>query len=1123
MTKPSKFICCDAMFLMPVLLACLFSPAVPANGQTGIKVKIWEEDLVLPTYQVDPPEKAPMFFNQESYQGASKVIYPYPLEDDMTNIKKNKTYRAVYIENEYLKVCVLPEIGGRLFYATDKTNDYEIFYRQNVIKPAHIGMLGAWISGGIEFCVFHHHRATTNMPVDYLLEENDDGSATVWIGETERRHRMKWTFGLSLHPGKSYLELDGRMINITENVNSILYWANVATHVNDDYQVIFPPSTQFAVYHAKNSFCHWPITREAYRGNVYYEGNIDASWWKNHPTANSFFAHDIKEGFLAGYDHAKDAGTMLVANPHIVKGAKLWEWGPGPRYAIWDTKVLTDDDGPYAELMSGAYSDNQPDYSWIKPYEQKVFKQYWYPLRGTGGAVAANLQAALNLQSLSDGKLKIAANTTSVRKNTKIVLTASNEILLEKIIDLSPSRPFSEIIEQNTEFVDTNLLLSLYDASGKLLIDYRPVQLDDTRPLPEPVKPPPPPFEIETVEELYLTGLRIKQFYNARTNAMDYFQEALRRDSLDTRCNTHVGLIYKEKGTYDIAAQHFRNALQRLTKDYTRPRNCEPFYHLGLILMKQGKWDAAYDTLYRAAWDYAFSSPAYLHLAQISIHRDDLDQALVELDRCLLNQATNVNALNLKASLFRRMGEKSKAHQVIQQVLAADPLNFWAYFELAMLDEIGGAEKDLRSLLRDDPESYLELAVGYFNAGLFEEAEKILQMAVSSGNDRLETYPTLQYYLAYLKSRLGSKEEAIEHWQIAQASSIDYCFPYRLESVQMYQTAIANDSSASRAYYFLGNLLYDRQPAEAIKAWEQAVKFEPNLAMAHRNLGWGYNQQKYGLEKAITAYENAIAADPKQPRFYDELDRLYEENGSPLSRRYEILTDNHQVVAQHNRPLVREAKVAIAMGKYDQALDILTSYYFNRREGSDDLRDHYVDACLLRGRKYLAEGNYEQALKDFQAADQYPENQSIGLDDKSQRRAQIFYLMGLAYEEMKEDRKSKEFFQKSIEIEVREPEYYYQKALAYRKLGLGAEADLLLKEMAGAADLLLNGTGDVDFFSKFGGSHYENKRKASGHYLEGLLQLASGNTTGAILQLKEALEKDPGHAWAQAVLGELLH
>ncbi len=495
-------------FLLTVALSQiqLYAQEVPP-------VRIWEEELVLPTYLVDPPEKSPMFFDNDSYQGASRVIYPYPLEDDFTNEKVDKAYKAVYIENEYLKVCVLPEIGGRLFYATDKTNDYEIFYRQHVIKPAHIGMLGAWISGGIEFCVFHHHRATTNMPIDYRLTEHPDGSATLWIGETELRHRMKWTFGLTLHPGKSYLELDGRLINSTENINSILYWANVATSVNDDYQVIFPPSTQFAVFHAKNSFSHWPITKEAYRGNPYYENNIDASWWKNHPHHNSFFAHDIKEGFLAGYDHGQEAGTMVVGNPHIVTGAKLWEWGKG---SVWDTKVLTDEDGPYAELMSGAYSDNQPDYSWIRPYEYKKFKQYWYPMRESKGALSANVHGFLNLVVESDTEYFIAANTTSPISNAKLILRKEEQVLFEKQVDISPETPFYQNIEVAQTANKEGITLSLYNAKGELLISYEPPKLSDETPLPEPVSPPKNPQDITSIEELYLTGLRIKQFYNAQ-------------------------------------------------------------------------------------------------------------------------------------------------------------------------------------------------------------------------------------------------------------------------------------------------------------------------------------------------------------------------------------------------------------------------------------------------------------------------------------------------------------------------------------------------------------------------------------------------------------------------------
>ena len=445
-------------------LVCLLAILLlinPVYTQKEVMVRVWEDTLTLPTYAMQPPDVNPQFFRNQSYQGASRVIYPYPYQDNLTNIKENKTYKALYLENRYIKLCVLPELGGKLFYATDKTNQYEIFYRQHVIKPAMIGMLGAWISGGIEFCVFHHHRASTFIPMDYTFTEHNDGSKTIWIGETELRHRMKWIIGITLYPDKSYIEVTGKLINRTENFNSILYWANVATHANENYQIIFPPNVEFAVYHAKNSFAHWPVTREAYIGREHYLNHVDASWWKNHPEPVSFFAHDLKDGFLAGYDHGAQAGTIHVANHHIVAGAKLWEWGPGPRGAMWDTLVLTDDDGPYAELMTGAYSDNQPDYSWLSPYETKEFTQYWYPLREIRGVKHANLQAAINLEPEQNESVFLAVNTTQLFENAQLELNEGAHNIFRKNLTIGPASPFYVNVDLPREIRTEDLIATL--------------------------------------------------------------------------------------------------------------------------------------------------------------------------------------------------------------------------------------------------------------------------------------------------------------------------------------------------------------------------------------------------------------------------------------------------------------------------------------------------------------------------------------------------------------------------------------------------------------------------------------------------------------------------------------
>ena len=1096
----------SVLFALSIILLLLCHVTFSAEP-----VKVWEEPLTLPTYVVNAPEKSPMFFKNQSYQGASRVIYPYAQQDNITNEKIDKTYKALYLENEYIKLCVMPEIGGRLFYAIDKTDGYDLFYHQHVIKPANIGMLGAWISGGVEFCVFHHHRASTNLPVDYKLEQNNDGSATIWIGETEPRHRMKWTIGITLYPGKSYIELNGRLINPTDNINSMLYWANVATHVNDDYQVIFPPSTDFAVYHAKNSFAHWPVTSEVYNHYDYYQNHIDASWWKNHPNPISMFAFEIKDGFLAGYDHGKHAGTMHVANHNIVKGAKLWEWGPGAYGAMWDSKVLTDHDGPYAELMTGAYSDNQPDYSWLKPYEYKVFQQHWYPLRETEGAVEGNLNGALNLVKKDKEKFFIAANATQLFSHASILLKKDGNVVYSKQTDISPAKPFTADVKL-AGVDESELTLQLVSENGEVLVSYQPVAKETDLPLPEPVTPPGDPKKIESLEELYLTGLRIYQFHNARISPEPYFREALDRDSLDVRSNTMMGILAEQDFNPGEAARYYRTALRRLTANYTRPRDCEPFFHLGVVLEQQGLYAAAYDTLYRAAWDQNFASAAYFHLAQISSIRGNFDMALTEIERSLSYNSSNLSAMNLRAALLRVLDKDDLARQQIAQVLAKDPLNFQAIHESVLLGDTPAEE--LNTLMRNDPESWLELAVAYLNSGFADQALTLLENAANSGDEHLANYPTLHYYLGYLYQSKGDSEKAGAHFKLASELPIDYCFPYRFETIVILRAAMQNNPDDAKACYYLGDLLYDKQPEGAIAWWEKAVAIDPTMAMAYRNLGWGYDQTLNDQDKAMRAYETAIQNDPSEPVYFYELDKLYEKNGTDISKRYRLLTENHGTVVQRPDALLQEAKVLMLAGKYETAINYLLQTFFPRTEGVDNIHDIYTDACLAQGVALLDAGDPAQALKYFNMADEYPENHQEARDPEYQKNAAIHYYQALALE--KSDRKkANELWDKATSMSVKAPQYQYYQALAWLKKHNKSKAENLAKQIRDQGDKFLADSDKVDFFSKFGGEQSNKIRQANGHYLLGLASRIEGNTAAARDHFQQASRLNPSLLWAQ--------
>jgi tetratricopeptide (TPR) repeat protein len=1108
-------------FDRPIALAFLF---VCFCSLSHAEVRIWEEDLVLPTYRVRADDKNPMFQRPLSYQGATRAIYPYPLQDNFTNEREDVAYRAVYLENAYIKLCVLPEMGGRLFYATDKTNGYEIFYRQHVIKPAHIGMLGAWISGGIEWCVFHHHRASTFMPVDYRLAENPDGSKTLWFGEIEPRHRMKWTIGISLYPGRSWVEARIKLINRTDTVNSMLFWANVATHVNDDYQVIFPPSTDYAVYHSKVDFVHWPLARSRYRG-VDYQG-VDLSWWKNHPKPVSFFAHDLQEGFLAGIDHGKRAGTMYVANHHVAPGAKLWEWGPGDEGRMWDCVVLTEKDGPYAELMAGAYSDNQPDYSWIKPGEMKQAVQTWYPLRDMGHVKSGNREGAVNLEVDKDGQVQLAFNTTSHVKQARIELRTGEKVLLDKEIEISPARPFRAAVPLPEGVWETDLRARLIDAHGRELVGYHPVKKEVPEGLPPTVTSPPAPEKIATIEELYFTGLRIKQFHNARLDPMDYFRAALKRDPNDSRCNIQAGLDAAGRGRYEQAATHFERAVARVTRNYTRPRDCEAFYQLGLVRQRMGQLDRAYEALYRAAWDSAFRAPAYRELAQIDCRRGDFARALEHLDQSLAVNAQDIKVLGLRSAVLRRLNRMEEARDSIDRALELDPLDHLAHHERVRLclhqpetSAILDARRKLTAILRDHAESYVELAADYMGAGLWEDMAAILEGAIDRKVDGLSDYPTVHYYLAYACDKQGRNERAAAALQRAAQCPTDYCFPFRLESLDVYDFALKHNPRDSRAWLYRGNLLYDRQPEQAMAAWRRAVDCEPSLAQAHRNLGWGatYGEPE-DLGAAITHYERAIACDSSDPRLYIELDKLYERQGTSTSKRLALMEAHPEVVRRHEAALFRRIVILIQAEHYDTAVAALTENFFHAAEERRGLHEVHVDAHLLRGLQRFDAGDIAAALDDFRAADTYPENHQIGRARSEPRNAAIYTLIGLCQRRLGQDAEARTAFERALVDKAEGDWYAYYRGVAQRELGQVEAAASTFTRLIEDGEERLGRSEEVNVFAKFGEGDPLHVRRARAHTLMGLGYLGRGDRPAARAALAKAVSLDVNNLWARYFL-----
>jgi len=1109
----------------PISLALLaglwFAATLPVLAAAEQPARAWEEKVVIPTYAVGPAEPNPIFYNGRAYQGAKGPVYPYPLLDRLSDRKEDRTYRALYLENPYVRICVLPEIGGRIFEAVDKTNGYDFVYRQHVIKPALIGMLGAWISGGVEWNIPHHHRATTFMTVDSAYEDNADGSATVWVGEIELRHRTKWLVGLTLRPDSSAVEVTIRIFNRTPLAHSILCFANVAVHANENYQILFPPTTEVATFHGKNQFSGWPTSHEAYNGQDYTKG-VDVSWWKNHLTPTSFFAFDAEEDFLGGYDHGRKAGVVFVGDHNAVPGKKLWTWGTGSEGKTWE-KILTDADGPYLELMIGSYSDNQPDYSWTQPYETKTVQQFWYPVRGLGGLKNANRDAACNLE-VAGGKARIAFHATSERKAARGVLRVGERVVFEDTFDIGPGTPYAKDVALPQGTDEQGLSLALFAAGGPELVRFTPVARKNA-PLPSPVVQPPAPKEIKTNEDLYLAGLRLEQFYNPALEPYPYYEEALRRDAGDVRANTALGILFIKRGMYGEAEEKLRAAVARLTGNFTRPKDGEAYYYLGLALRRQGKSAGSEDAFQRAAWSAAWSGPSCFQLAEMATAAGEHEKALAYAERALRGNALNVKALGLRAALLRRLGKTADAIRSAVAAGVVDPLDFLARNELSLSRQLEGAPEDsariqdeLRALMRGSVPNVLELAMDYLDAGLWKEAAAVLEPAAAG---QVSANPLPAYAMAWALDKMGQSDDARKLLAAAASSPPGPVFPFELEFLDVLPWAMKENPADARAPYYLGNLLFDLQPDRAIAAWESSRGRDPSFATVHRNLGLAYARVKNDLPAAVASLEKAVAAAPKDPRLYYELDVLYEAAGADPQKRLSLLEKNHAAIAGHDDALGREIGLLVQTGRFDRALELLRGHHFHVWEGGGGIYGSWVEANIQRGRRYLDAKKYSEALKDFEAAMTYPANLEVAPPSRAVGSVKILYLIASANEGLGKKNEAAGFYAKAAASEPGWSEQAYYKGLALTRLGQAAEAEALFSGLVRFARERLGAAPSMDFFEKFGERQSVAAHEAQYRLLAGLGLRGLKRTAEAAEELGKALALNPNLPEARRQLAEI--
>lgn len=1102
------------LILRVILIGFIVLQTIVSYGQ----LKVQEESITIPTYKIGKPNPMPRFYEGRSHQGVQRRIYPYPMDDNLTNNLENQDYNIIHVENEYLDLGIMPELGGRIYFAVDKTNNYNFFYRNNVIKPSLIGMVGNWISGALAWGYPHHHGPNTVKPMDYKIEENANGNITIWISNTDERHRMSILVGYTIYPNSSLIEMTIHPMNSTAISNSFLFWANPAVHCDSAYQVIFPPSVQYVTYHGKREMTTWPIADS--RFNNYNYTGMDISWWKNTHVPSSFFSWDPREDYFGGYDHNKKAGTVWVGNHYVSPGMKYWADGNNAA-GRQINDGLTDSDGRYIELMAGFYTDNQPDYSWLQPYESKSGTMIWFPVRELDGLKYANRNGALNLEVTKDRIVQIRMNSTFPQKQASVVLKSKGQILLNKIINISPAEPFKIDVSLPSEIQEDNLEIALYGSNGETLLFYRPMDHHPPEnPKPEPLKALSPPEEMNSVEELYLAGLRLNQFYNASIDPMAYYNEALRRDPADYRVNTQLGIINIKKFNWVEAEKNLQIAVDRITSNYTRPKDGEGLYYLGVALRAHGKTNKAYDFFYQASWTSAWHTAGYYQLAEIDCLRGDYTTALDHLNRSISTNSDNLRALNLKTIVLRKLNNLEAAKEQTLMILSNNKIDHQALNELYIIDsETGKAEqalaelKESTTIMRDNVQSYLELATYYSNCGFYKEAIDLLNRLEQKGNN----FPMLYYYLGYFWSKLEDQNKMLSYYQLASKMPDTYCFPFRAEEIDILTNSMQMNPGDSKAPYYLGNLLYEYQPEQAIIYWEKSRQLDDSFYIVHRNLGLAYRDVQKDYKKALTSLEKAVICNNSDPRLLFEVDGLNELNKISPQKKYEFLKKNFSTVKKRSDALLRFATRTVEYGKFDEAINILTTNKIIESEGAREMLNTYLNAYTLRGLEYTSKAKYEKALKDIKTAQAYP----IGLSGRA-RYAQFSYLLGSIYMKTGNSEKADSCFQKALTVTIEElgsdREYLYYQGLALQELGKLNESKQIFQNMLEDAQ---NKSEGSLFFTQFEGGQSEDSQIALNHYLAGLAYEGLGERGKAKIEFTEVLKINPGNIWSKVHLDSL--
>lgn len=1081
------------------------------------KPKVWEEKVSFKTYLTGSQDKAPIFLEHRVYQGSSGAVYPYGVTDTLKDKCEIKEYKALYLENDFIKVMILPELGGRVHRAFDKVNNRDFVYFNHVVKPALVGLLGPWISGGIEFNWPQHHRPTTFMNVDYSIKENDDNSVTVFVGETEPMHGLTITTAFTVFEDKALLQIKSKVYNGNDTPRTFLWWSNPAVKGGDGHQSVFPPDVTAVFDHGKRAVIDFPIAHGTYY-KVAYDG-VDISRYKNIPVPTSYMAWRSNYDFVGAYCHDEEGGLLHVADHHVSPGKKQWSWGHGDFGQAWD-RNLTDEDGPYIELMTGVFTDNQPDFTWLDAGEEKEFVQNFMPYSKLGTVQNASTEAVLKLER-EENSDKICCGVYAVRalNNCKVyVFDSDNNILNEQNISIAVGHAKLWDISSNTK---SRLKIVLTDNDGHEILSYLE-HIKEPIPLPEIAKAPAMAKDITSCDEAFFIGQHLEQYHHATRSPVDYYKRALEIDPKDYRNNVALGQYEYNRANYDKALEHAITGLSRELMLNRNPVDGQGSMLKANVLLKQGKLDEAFDEYYRATWSGNSKTLGYVGLSKIATIKKDYVKAYEYANRALETHTSNQEALELKCFALLNQDKKDEALTLINEILKTYPLNATIWY--------------LKDLLVNSQESHSQLdfalnnrEINFINIAAFLMEIKRDDLAL----DFFKKHPSVGAIATLINAYLDKENQET----LCQKALNEFNKFVRFPNLVFERDILGKLDNVFAKYlcacFDYSHRLYER----AVSIWEECIKIDPKHVGALRGLGIYTFNKLHDNKKALEYFSRALEASNNDERILFEHDLLLKLSKSSLQDRLNILDKCNTKDCLRDDLKAEYVSLLNTSGRIEDAHQMLTQRIFHVWEGGEGrVTNQFVVNAILRAHALYQKAQYKEARDILKDALTFPENLNegrlIGQTDND-----LYLWMAICSLKLNEKDVAKQYLDKAMQgnTVVEEQHYYndqpcdyvFYNALAKLVSGNDKSANEIFSNMENWAQNAINAKVYEDFFAVslpdlvVLDRDLDSERKEN-CYLMGMLGALGQNKISEFKDNLQKLQKTNPSSFKAALYGSLL-